>query len=317
MTLTENDTDDTVYAAGVLLWHEAADGIRILVIHRQRHDDLSLAKGKVDPGESLPETAAREVAEETGFTVALGAPLNPIEYDLPDGRGKVVHYWTAEVDAETVRSHVFTPNDEVDAIDWLPLAEARDRLTYERDRDVIDEFAARCAAGTARTFAVIALRHAKAVPAHSWPGDDASRPITSRGQEQAHLVVPLLAAFGPRRVITSTAVRCRATIAPLATETGLLPAASGAISQAAYDEGDDDTADVIRSVIDARETTILCSHSPVIPEIVRAAALATQTPTTNVLRRSMLSTAEFVVLHVAADDPTRGIVASEMHGPII
>lgn len=313
----ETDGDDTVYAAGVLLWHRAEDGIRVLVIHRDRHDDYSLAKGKVDPGESLPQTAAREVLEETGFEVALGAPLTPIEYDLPDGRGKVVHYWSAEVDAEAVRDHAFAPNDEVDAIEWLPLTEARERLTYDRDRDVVDEFAERCDAGAARTFAIIALRHAKAVPAHAWPGGDETRPLTGRGQEQADLVVPLIAAFGPTRVVTSTAARCMATVAPLATATGLLPETSAAISQAAYDDGDDDTAAVIAATVEARATTVLCSHSPVIPEIVRAVALATGTPTRDVLRHSMLSTAEFVVLHLSADDPANGVVATEMHGPIV
>lgn len=307
----------TVYAAGVVLWRRIDGEIAVLVIHRDRHDDYSFAKGKVDPGETLPQTAAREVCEETGYRVALAAPLSTIEYDLPDGRHKEVHYWTAEVTDASFEAHRFEPNDEVDSLEWLPLAVARERLTYERDRDVIDEFADRCERGLERTFAVVALRHAKAVPPLAWPGTDESRPITGRGQEQAELLVPILRAFGPERVITSSAVRCRATVAPFATESGAFPEVSGAISQSAYDDGDDEIGDVIASVVSSRAATVLCSHSPVMPEIVRELALVTGTPTSDVLRRSMLSTGEFVVLHVALDDPKRGIVAAEMHGPLV
>ena len=51
---------------------EAAGGVvldgegRVAVVHRPRHDDWSLPKGKLDPGESFEDAALREVEEETG-----------------------------------------------------------------------------------------------------------------------------------------------------------------------------------------------------------------------------------------------------------
>lgn len=309
--------DTSVYAAGVVMWHGTGDERRVLVIHRGRHDDFSLPKGKVDPGETLPETAVREAREETGFDVTLGASLGYIEYDIPDGRHKEVHYWCAEIAQEDVDRHAFEPNDEVDSLEWVGLDRAASMLSYDLDREVLRRFVDRCERGLERTFAIIVLRHAKAVPPLSWPGDDSSRPITARGQEQAEQVTPVLEAFGPARIITSSAVRCRATIAPFATRSGILPIVSPAISQSAYDDGTDAIDEVVADVIAQRQTTVLCSHSPVMPEILREIAGATSTPTRQIMRLSMLSTGECTVLHVSTDDPERGVVASESHGPLV
>ena len=66
-------TETAVYAAGGVVWRIVEDKLRVLVIHRTRYRDLTLPTGKVDHGEMLAETAAREIFEETGIRVALGA----------------------------------------------------------------------------------------------------------------------------------------------------------------------------------------------------------------------------------------------------
>ncbi len=75
-----------VLAAGAVCWRVVDGKPRILLVHRAAHADVSLPKGKLDPGETLPQTAKRELLEETGLTVALGAPLGTVEYTLPSGR---------------------------------------------------------------------------------------------------------------------------------------------------------------------------------------------------------------------------------------
>lgn len=310
------DSDTTVYAAGAVLWRIESGKTRIMLIHRGRHDDYSLPKGKVDAGETLPETAVREVWEETGFRVALSAPLGFIDYELPSGRPKEVHYWSCEIAESEYQAHRFRPNSEVDKCEWFSVKKALAKLSYERDREVVRLLADRIERGVARTFPVIALRHATAVPPQLWPGDDDSRPVTARGQAQSLAIVPILQAFQPRRIVSSTAVRCRSTIAPFADATGVTPESTKALSQTARP-----TDGTVRSVIDgllgARDAVIVCSHSPVMPEIVTALASATQTRLSGLSRQAMLATAECAVLHVPSDDPRRGIVAAETHGPII
>ena len=69
-----------ILAAGVIVWRRGPDGPEVLLIHRPRRDDWSLAKGKRDPGEQLPQTAIREVAEETGIRPVLGRRLRTVRY---------------------------------------------------------------------------------------------------------------------------------------------------------------------------------------------------------------------------------------------
>lgn len=85
-----------VFAAGAVLWRPSDDAAspEVAVIHRPRYDDWSLPKGKVDPGETEPVTAVREVAEETGYAAHLGRRLAAVTYPV-DQSTKKVRYWTA------------------------------------------------------------------------------------------------------------------------------------------------------------------------------------------------------------------------------
>jgi len=126
-----------VAAAGGVVWRRADDGaIEVLVVHRPRYDDWTLPKGKLDAGETHADAALREVAEETGLRCALGPELPSASYRDRRDRPKTVRYW-----AMTPVSGRFTPTDEVDALRWLALGDARAVLTYERDRPVLDAFA--------------------------------------------------------------------------------------------------------------------------------------------------------------------------------
>lgn len=127
-----------VRAGGGVVAGRADDGSpTVLVVHRPRYDDWSLPKGKVDPGESDEECAEREVWEETGLRCRLGDELPSTRYVDHKGRAKLVRYWAMEV-----VDGAFVPNDEVDAIRWLPPAEAVALLSYAHDTVVVEAWAA-------------------------------------------------------------------------------------------------------------------------------------------------------------------------------
>ena len=223
-----------VVAAGAVVWKLVDGKVRVLLVHRTQHKDVTIPKGKVDPGETLPHTAVREIAEETGFDVELGAPLGTVEYRLPNGRQKIVHYWSAEVDPGAAERHSYEANGEIFALEWLPLSKAAKHLTYPHDAEVLERFAAQVEAGAARTFSLIVLRHGKAMPHEQWDGPDSTRPLLHHGLEQSVSVAGGIAAYGPEKLLSSPAVRCLSTIGPTAALTGLDIKASESISQDSY-----------------------------------------------------------------------------------
>lgn len=314
----------TVLAAGAVCWREIAPGnVEVLLVHRPQHQDVSLPKGKVDPGETLPQTAVREIVEETGLAVALGAPLGTVSYRLPNGRPKRVHYWAAEVSPDAIAASTFTSNDEISEITWVPIAVARQRLSYPHDGDVLARFEALFRSGHARTFAVVLLRHGKALPPGAWDGPDATRPLMQVGVDQAASVAPGVAAFGPFKLISSPAERCQRTIAPIAAVTGLPVKLSDKISQDEYRSDGKAAARVIAKRLRKGVTAVLCSHGPVLPQLL--GALTEQTGAAASARRSArqfeqagaLAVGSFAVVHVSVAHPENGFVAIEVHSPTV
>jgi 8-oxo-dGTP diphosphatase len=108
----------------------------VVLVHRPRYDDWSLPKGKVDPGESDEQAALREVREETSIEASIGAELPTTTYLDRSGKHKRVRYW-----AMTPSVGDALGANEVDEAAWLPLDEARARLSYPHDVAVLDALA--------------------------------------------------------------------------------------------------------------------------------------------------------------------------------
>lgn len=114
------------------MWRDGSGGPRIAVVHRAGRDDWSLPKGKLDRGEGWREAARREIAEETGWQVRLGAFAGAKLYvERPEP--KLVLYWHARAVSETS----VPAEDEIDEVRWLPRREALDRLDHASDRRLL------------------------------------------------------------------------------------------------------------------------------------------------------------------------------------
>ncbi|MBO0804936.1 MAG: NUDIX hydrolase [Nocardiopsaceae bacterium] len=254
-----------IRAAGAVAWRPGSGGaVEILLVHRARYDDWSLPKGKSAPGEPLPVTAVREVFEESGARITLGRRLSGVRYKV-NGHPKRVSYWAARV---TGIADGAVPNDEVDAIAWLPAEAAAARVSYSRDREVLDDFAA----APADTLPLILLRHAKAEPKRDWPDDDAARPLSGKGRHDAAALASLLACFAPRaEVLTSPAVRCEQTVRPYAEATGAEVRLASALSISRT--GSRDCRALLASVLASGRPTILCAHRENLPGLIAGAVV--------------------------------------------
>lgn len=117
-------------------------------MRRRGRDSVTwtLPKGTPDPGETLEETALREVAEETGLEVRIVQPLHAIEYAfVQDGTRirKTVHYYLMEPVGGDLSRH----DAEFERVRWVPFDEAGSLLSFATERELVADAAARLEPG--------------------------------------------------------------------------------------------------------------------------------------------------------------------------
>jgi 8-oxo-dGTP diphosphatase len=307
---------DATLAAGAAIWRPAADatqgpqgaaGAEVLLVHRRKYDDWSLPKGKSEPDEHILLTAVREVWEETCVRPVLGPRLPTVEY-ISWGHPKRVSYWSAYG-----FGHEAAPGHEIDAVSWLPLAQAREQLADTHDDPVISAFQPR------ETVPLILVRHASAGRKADWPGDDESRPLDTQGTADARALAGLLACFAPAaRVISSPALRCAATVRPFAASFGGTVEAAVSLAPpgrytgfSSYRTGPDDSLRrLLAGLVADRRPAILCLHRENLPDVLAAAYSALGAPAA-VPKDPSLPKGGFWVAHAAAGD----LAALESYDP--
>ena len=125
-------------AGGIVI--RFADTIPQFVVGRRRRErdgaTWTLPKGTPIPGETLEETALREVGEETGLRVRIVSPLDAISYTFVQ-RGlrihKTVHYFLMEPIGGNFQDH----DHEFEEVRWVSFEEAPALLSFETERSLV------------------------------------------------------------------------------------------------------------------------------------------------------------------------------------
>lgn len=115
-------------AGGVVL-----DGAGRVLLVRYRSGAWAFPKGHVEPGETLEQTAVREVREETGVAAAVIAPLPQTQYTNDRGEARVIQWFAmrAGEDAPTTLEDTFPEGG------FFPQETAAGMLSYSEDQQLL------------------------------------------------------------------------------------------------------------------------------------------------------------------------------------
>lgn len=113
-------------------------GVEICLIRPAGRTVWGLPKGGVESGETLPQTALREVAEETGIEGEVDRELGSIDYSFYSREAgsrihKTVHYYLMHATGGDTARH----DHEVSEARWVPLTEALKLMTYPNEREMV------------------------------------------------------------------------------------------------------------------------------------------------------------------------------------
>ena len=133
---------EQLVAAGGVVLQAGSRGPEVALCGKVAPEQWRLPKGTPDPGESLEETALREVREETGLEVRLLERLDSISYWFvrpADGARcyKTVHFYLMEAIGGSPESH----DAEFDVVRWFPVDEALKRLAFRDEARMVQQAA--------------------------------------------------------------------------------------------------------------------------------------------------------------------------------
>ena len=123
-------------SAGGVVWRISGITTEIIIGYSSKENRWGLPKGTTEEGETLVETALREVQEETGLVVRLGEKIGVIEYwfTLNQRRfHKCVHHWLMQ----SAKGDFANRDYEFDEVVWKPITEVYLLLTFETEKEIV------------------------------------------------------------------------------------------------------------------------------------------------------------------------------------
>lgn len=111
-------------SAGGVVFRQNEQGQLQIQLIQDRYGKVSLPKGKMEAGETVEQTALREIAEETGLEGVIVAPIDQIKYKYEHASygtvNKEVHYYLVKAVGGTLQAQV----EEIRGVEWFAPMEA-------------------------------------------------------------------------------------------------------------------------------------------------------------------------------------------------
>jgi ADP-ribose pyrophosphatase YjhB (NUDIX family) len=129
---------EDLVSAGGIVYQQCEGGPQVVLCGRREDGLWGLPKGTPIEGESLEQTARREVTEETGLQVEIERSIGAIEYwftRVEQGVRfhKIVHHYLMKPIGGDFEQH----DREYDLVEWFPARKAVDRLTYRNEAELL------------------------------------------------------------------------------------------------------------------------------------------------------------------------------------
>ena len=123
--------------SGAVVYQQKDGHPAYLLLQSATSDFWGFPKGHVEGEETLAEAALREIREETQLEVTLDTKFKGYtEYDLPNGNRKQMTLFVSEVPTGVA---VTRQKVEISANGWFDYATARERLTYDNLKALLDQ----------------------------------------------------------------------------------------------------------------------------------------------------------------------------------
>jgi 8-oxo-dGTP pyrophosphatase MutT (NUDIX family) len=122
-------------SAGGIVYRVGDQGIEFVICGRDSDGVWGLPKGTPNPGESLEQTAVREVTEETGLEVRVIDKLGVIEYWF-SREGTRYHKWVHYYLMEAIGGDTSKHDVEYDRVEWFAAEVALKKLTFKNELEV-------------------------------------------------------------------------------------------------------------------------------------------------------------------------------------
>ena len=127
---------DIATSAGGVVFRRSERGVEVVICGRDSDGVWGLPKGTPDPGETLEQTATREVTEETGLQVRIVDRVGVVEYWFSrEGvrYHKWVHHYLLEAEGGDTAEH----DHEYDRVEWRPIEIATKTLSFKNEVDIV------------------------------------------------------------------------------------------------------------------------------------------------------------------------------------
>ena len=126
-------------SCGAVVYRQGETGVEVLMIKHKNGGHWAFPKGHVEKKETEPETALREIKEETGLKVELDTGFREmVTYSPKPNVMKDVIYFAAELAGGDAKMQA----EEVTDMRWAAPDDAAALITYDNDRDVLARYRA-------------------------------------------------------------------------------------------------------------------------------------------------------------------------------